>query len=71
MEDNMNLDKFVMLFAGMMVLVSVMLTQWHHQNWIWLTGFIGINMIQASLTGFCPVVFVMKKAGLKRGHAFE
>ena len=67
----MNLDKVVLLFAGIMVLFSVVLTQWHHQNWIWLTVFIGGNMIQASLTGFCPVVFVMKKAGIQRGHAFK
>jgi hypothetical protein len=67
----MNLDKFVFMFAGTMVLLSVFLTQWYHQNWVWLTVFIGFNMIQASLTGFCPVVFVMKKAGIKHGQAFK
>ena len=67
----MNLDKFVFMFAGMMVLLSVILTQWYHQNWIWLTVFIGLNMIQASITGFCPVVFAMKKAGIKHGQAFK
>jgi hypothetical protein len=71
MEDRMNLDKFVLLFAGLMVLFSVILTHWHHQNWIWLTVFISLNMIQASLTGFCPVVVAVKKAGLRRGHAFK
>jgi hypothetical protein len=67
----MNLDRFVMLFAGMMLLLSVGLTHWHHQNWIWLTVFIGLNMIQASFSGFCPVAIVMKKAGVQRGHAFK
>jgi hypothetical protein len=67
----MNLDKFILMFAGVMVLVSVMLTNWHHQNWVWLTVFIGVNLIQASLTGFCPVVVAAKKVGLKRGHAFK
>jgi hypothetical protein len=67
----MNLDKFVFMFAGTMVLLSVFLTQWYHQNWVWLTVFIGFNMIQASLTGFCPVVFAMKKAGIKHGQAFK
>jgi hypothetical protein len=67
----MNLDKFVFMFAGTMVLLSVFLTQWYHQNWVWLTVFIGLNMIQASLTGFCPVVFAMKKAGIKHGQAFK
>jgi hypothetical protein len=67
----MNLDKFVLMFAGMMVLISVVLTTLHHPHWIWLTVFIGMNMIQASITGFCPVVFVMKKAGIKHGQAFK
>ncbi|PIE32154.1 sulfurtransferase [candidate division KSB3 bacterium] len=67
----MNLDKLVIFFAGMMVLLSAALTQWHHQNWIWLTIFIGLNMIQSSLTGFCPIVFVMKRAGIRAGTAFK
>ncbi len=67
----MNLDKLVLLFAGIMVLLSVALTRWHHQNWIWLTAFLGFNLIQASLTGFCPVVFMMKKVGIQPGHAFK
>jgi hypothetical protein len=66
-----NLDKSVMMFAGIMVLVSLMLTHWHHPSWVWLTVFIGLNMIQASITGFCPVVFVMKKVGIKDGRAFK
>lgn len=67
----MNLDKLVLMFAGIMVLLSVALTRWHHQHWVWLTVFIGFNLIQTSLTGFCPVVFVMKKAGVQRGYAFK
>ncbi|MBD3305311.1 DUF2892 domain-containing protein [candidate division KSB3 bacterium] len=67
----MNLDKFVLLFAGCMVLVSVALTKWHHPYWLWFTVFIGFNLIQSSLTGFCPVVFVFKKLGLKGGYAFK
>ncbi|PID55923.1 nicotinate-nucleotide adenylyltransferase [candidate division KSB3 bacterium] len=67
----MNLDKFILMFAGIMVLMSVMLTQWHNHHWVWLTVFISLNLIQASFTGFCPVIALAKRAGLKAGPAFE
>ena len=67
----MNLDKFVMMFAGIMVLLSLALTKWHHPYWMWFTVFIGINMIQASITGFCPAAFLFKKLGIKSGNAFK
>ena len=67
----MNLDRSVMMFAGIMVLLSLILTQWHHPYWMWFTVFIGLNMIQASITGFCPVALLMKKVGIKDGRAFK
>ena len=67
----MNLDRSVMMFAGIMVLLSLMLRQWHHPYWVWFTVFIGLNMIQASITGFCPVALLMKKVGIKDGQAFK
>ncbi|SEI45779.1 Protein of unknown function [Allopseudospirillum japonicum] len=67
----MNLDKALLAFAGVMVLVSVALTQWVHPNWMWLTIFIGANLVQASFTGFCPAAMIFKKLGLKSGCAFQ
>lgn len=67
----MNLDKALLAFAGVMVLVSVALTQWVHPNWMWLTVFIGANLVQASFTGFCPAAMIFKKLGLKSGCAFQ
>ncbi len=67
----MNLDRSVFMFAGTMVLLSVVLTTWHHPYWVWFTVFIGVNMFQASITGFCPIAILMKKLGIKSGHAFK
>ncbi len=67
----MNLDRSVFMFAGTMVLLSVVLTTWHHPYWVWFTVFIGVNMFQASITGFCPIAILMKKFGIKSGHAFK
>lgn len=67
----MNIDKAVMIFAGCVVLGSIALSHWVHPNWIWLTVFAGVNMIQSAFTGFCPIVFVFRKAGMGEGCAFQ
>lgn len=67
----MNIDRFVMAFAGSIVLVSLALSQWHSPNWLWLTTFVGINMLQASFTRFCPLARILKKLGIQPGSAFS
>lgn len=67
----MNIDKAVLAFAGFMVLASVLLGYFVSPWWLLLTGFAGINMLQASVTGFCPAAMVFKKLGLGRGEAFR
>lgn len=66
----MNIDKAVFRFAGVMILVSLLLSHYHSVHWLWLTAFVGLNMLQASFTGFCPVARVLGKMGLKPGAAF-
>ena len=67
----MNLDRSVTLFAGVMVLLSVILTQFVSPYFLWFTVFIGANLIQSSLTGFCPAASVLRKMGIKTGCAFN
>ncbi|WP_210394581.1 YgaP family membrane protein [Motiliproteus sediminis] len=71
----MTRERALYLFAGIMVLVSVALTQWVHPNFYWFTLFIGANLIQNSFTGFCPATWIFKKLGIPserecalRGH---
>lgn len=61
----MTVERALLVFAGSMVLLSVLLTYYVHPNFVWLTLFVGVNMIQSAFTGFCPAVMVMKKLGLK------
>ncbi|WP_256645615.1 YgaP family membrane protein [Thermomonas paludicola] len=63
----MTLDRAVQAFAGVMVVVSVLLTQFVHPNFFWLTAFIGVNLFQSAFTGFCPAGMLMKKLGIGRG----
>ncbi|HHG3620471.1 TPA: DUF2892 domain-containing protein [Vibrio parahaemolyticus] len=53
----MTLENAVRVFAGTMVLVSVILTVFVHSNFIWFTVFIGVNLIQSAYTGICPAAY--------------
>ena len=66
----MSIDRVVMAFAGTMILLSLALSQLHSPNWLWLTAFVGANMLQAAFTGFCPLASVLKRAGVQPGVAF-
>lgn len=67
----MSVDRAVMLFAGFMVLLSLALGIYVSPMWFWLTAFVGANLMQASLTGFCPAAMILKKLGVKPGCAFN
>lgn len=66
----MTLDRSVLAFAGLMVLVSVALTAFVSAYFVWLTVFVGLNLIQSAFTGFCPAAMVMRALGVKPGPAF-
>lgn len=67
----MNIDRAVMAFAGVTTLVSVALTQLVSPWWWLLTAFVGLNLLQASFTGFCPVAMLFRKLGVRSGCAFR
>lgn len=67
----MTIDGAVMRFAGIVVLVSLILAKFVHPAFIYLTAFAGLNMLQASFTGFCPAAMIFKKLGAKEGAHFK
>lgn len=67
----MSVDRAVMAFAGLLILVSLALSQWHSPYWLLLTAFVGANLFQASFTGFCPAAMIFKRLGLRPGEAFH
>lgn len=67
----MTLDRAVMMFAGFMVLLSLALGYFVSPWWFLLNAFVGLNLMQASMTGFCPAAIVFSKLGIKSGCAFE
>ncbi|WP_373020046.1 DUF2892 domain-containing protein [Thiomicrorhabdus sp.] len=66
----MNIERIVLLVAGTMVLGSAILSVYHTPEWIYLTGFVGANLVFSGITGFCPMVKILRKFGLKHGLAF-
>lgn len=67
----MNLDRAVLAFAGIMILLSIVLTHFV-SPWFWLfTAFIGVNLLQSSVTGFCPAAILFRKLGIASGCAFK
>jgi hypothetical protein len=67
----MNVDRMVLSFAGLMVLISLGLAHFFSPLWLWLTAFVGLNMFQAGITGFCPAALIFRKCGVKPGNAFN
>jgi hypothetical protein len=66
----MTTDRAVLFFAGFMTLLSALLVWLVSPWWLLLTVFVGANMIQASITGFCPAAMLFKALGTKPGVAF-
>lgn len=67
----MSIDRAVMAFAGVMILASLVLSQIHSPYWLLFTAFVGLNLLQASFTGFCPAAIIFKRLGVKAGCAFS
>ena len=67
----MSLDRSVVAFAGIIVLLSVVLTVWVSPLFVWLTVFVGLNLLQSSITGFCPAGVIFRRLGLPGGCAFR
>ena len=64
----MTVDRIVHLMAGLMGLVSIALAHFtNNPTWLWLTAFVGANLAQSGVTGFCPLAFMLKRAGVREG----
>lgn len=61
----MTVDNGVRVVAGCMLLLSLLLTAWVHPSFVWLSVFVGVNLIQSAFTGFCPAAMLLKRLGLK------
>ncbi|MFT5675408.1 MAG: hypothetical protein ACI808_001339 [Paraglaciecola sp.] len=61
----MKVNAALRLVAGVMILISLLLTYFVHPNWLYFTIFIAVNLIQSAFTHWCPMMTILKKSGLK------
>ena len=59
------IERIIRAVAGGLVLISILLTLYVNTSWLFLTAFVGLNLFQSSFTGFCPLEYLLKKAGVK------
>ena len=67
----MSIERIIRIMAGAFILLSLGLAHFTGQidlarlSWLWFTAFIGLNLVQSGITGFCPPVLLLKKLGFK------
>ncbi|MGH8279768.1 MAG: YgaP family membrane protein [Gammaproteobacteria bacterium] len=67
----MTVGRMVLAFAGTIILLSLLLAVLWSHYWLWLTAFVGANLLQSAFTGFCPIARLFKKLGARSGEAFN
>jgi hypothetical protein len=61
----MTIERALRLMAGLMILLSLALAHFFSPNWLWLTAFVGLNLLQSAFTNWCPAMSIFRAIGLK------
>ena len=61
----MTVERALRLMAGVVILLSLALSHWVSPYWIWLTVFVGLNLLQSAFTNWCPAMSIFRAMGLK------
>ena len=61
----MTVERALRLIAGALVAASVLLGIYVNVNFLWFTLFVGVNLFQSAFTNWCPMMAVLRKAGLR------
>jgi hypothetical protein len=65
----MTLERWIRLVAGTFILVSLALSRLYSPYWLLFTAFVGANLFQSALTGWCLMEDILRKIGVREGHA--
>lgn len=61
----MTVDRYLRLIAGLFVMASVLLGMYVHPGFLWFTVFVGLNLFQSAFTTWCPMMSILRRAGVK------
>lgn len=72
----MSIERIVLAFAGIMIMLSVALGLeaspiFVSEYFLYFTAFVGFNLTQSAFTGFCPLAMILKAFGKKPGTAYS
>lgn len=59
------INRYIRAIAGTFILISLLMAIYVNINWLWFTGFVGINLLQSSFTSWCLMEKILKKLGVK------
>ncbi len=65
----MNIERALRLIAGAFIILSLVLSTMHSPYWLFFTGFVGLNLFQSGITNWCPMMWFLKKLGLKHAES--
>lgn len=66
----MHIDRMVFAISGALILLCIVLSDVYSSRWLIGAAIVGLNMVQAGFTGFCPVAMTLRKLGMKSASAF-
>ena len=66
MKEEFYIERIVRIVAGLFITISLLLAHFHSPNWLWLTGFVGLNLLQSGFTQLCPMFNILAKLGVPR-----
>ena len=58
-------ERIIRAIAGIFILISLLLAVYININWLWFTAFVGVNLLQSSITKWCLVAQILDKLGVK------
>jgi hypothetical protein len=61
----MDVERWIRLIGGGFVAISVLLGIYVNTNFLWFTLFVGLNLFQSAFTGWCPMMAILRKAGVQ------
>jgi len=64
----MTIEAMLRVIAGLFVTASVILGMYVHPYFLWFTVFVGLNLLQSGFTGWCPMMSILRRAGLREAH---
>ncbi len=59
-------ERIVRAVAGTFILLSLLLALTVNINWLYFTGFVGLNMLQSSITKWCLLNDILTKLGVPK-----